>query len=318
MRALVTGGGGFIGSSIARALLAEGAQVRVLDNFITGFREHVPEGAELAEVDLRDAEAVRSSVNEIDFVFHQAAIRSVPKSIDNPRLTHDCNVNGTVNLLIAAAEAGVKRLVYASSSSAYGDVKNPPNREDMTPDPMSPYAASKLTGEYYCRVWNRVTGLSTVSLRYFNVFGPGQHPESKYSAVFPGFISALTSDRTPEVHWDGEQARDFAYIDDVVNANLLAAKADDSVSGEVFNIGGGRPKSVNEVYRSVSDVLGVDVEPKFMPKRAGDIRSTSADISKAKRMLGWEPQSDWDQAVKATVEWFSAGKAKDIEAEPTR
>ena len=314
MRALVTGGGGFIGSSIARALLRDGATVRVLDNFMTGFREHVPEGAELAEIDLRDADAVREAVNDIDVVFHQAAIRSVPKSIDNPKLSHDCNVNGTVNLLIAAADAGVERLVYASSSSAYGDVKNPPNREDMTPDPMSPYAASKLTGEYYCRVWTRVAGLSTVSLRYFNVFGPGQHPESKYSAVFPGFISALTSGRQPEIHWDGEQARDFAYIDDVVNANLLAAAADDSVSGEVFNIGGGRPKSVNEVYRSVCAVLGVDVEPKHTPKRAGDIRNTSADISKAERMLGWRPQADWDEAVKATVEWFSAGKAKDIDA----
>jgi nucleoside-diphosphate-sugar epimerase len=311
--ALVTGGAGFIGSSIARGLLQRGWDVRIIDNFMAGFREHVPEQAELLEDDLRDLEAVRKATDGIEVVFHEAAIRSVPKSIDNPWLSHDCNVNGTVNLLMAAADSGVRRIVYASSSSVYGDVKNPPNREDMRPNPMSPYAASKLAAENYCRVWTHVRGLSSVSLRYFNVYGPGQHPESKYSAVFPGFISALKSGRQPEIHWDGEQSRDFSYIEDVVSANIAAAEADSRVDGEIFNVGGGQPKTVNDVYRAVSDAMGVSVEPTYTDKRAGDVRHTKADISKARDLLGWEPKANWDEAVKATVEWFNTeGADRDV------
>jgi nucleoside-diphosphate-sugar epimerase len=211
-------------------------------------------------------------------------------------------------VVMAAEDAGVRRVVYASSSSVYGDVSEGINREDLPPDPLSPYAASKLAGELYCRVWTRLKGLSTVSLRYFNVFGPGQSMESRYAAVFPAFCSALVAGRPPEVHWDGEQARDFTYIDDVVTANLLAAEADDRVDGAVVNIAGGRPTTVNEVLRSVSDALGTWVEPVRTPRRAGDVRRTHADVTRASQLLGWVPQADWDDAVRATTRWFAEGR----------
>ena len=304
MKTLVTGGAGFIGSAVARALLEDGASVRILDNFLTGFEENVPDDAELIRGDLRDPDAVERACSGIDVVFHQAAVRSVPRSVDDPLLTHDCNVTGTVNLLMGAEKAGVGRVVYASSSSVYGDTHGEMNVETLPTNPQSPYAVSKLSGEMYCRVWSKVKGLSTVSLRYFNVFGPGQHPESKYAAVFPAFVSSLVGGRPPEVHWDGEQSRDFTFVDDVARANLAAARAGDDASGETFNIGAGRAKTVNETLRSVSDVLGTWIDPTSTPKRAGDVRSTHADISKANRILGWEPQVDWDEAVKRTVEWF--------------
>ncbi|MFN2589881.1 MAG: NAD-dependent epimerase/dehydratase family protein [Actinomycetota bacterium] len=307
MRALVTGGAGFIGSAIARRLLEEGHEVRVLDNFLNGRKEAVPPRAELAEGDLRDLDAVRQACRGVEVVFHQGAVRSVPRSVDEPVLVEESNVLGTLHLVIAAGEAGVRRVVYASSSSVYGDVSEGINTEDMTPDPRSPYAASKLAGEYYCRVWTHLKGLSTVSLRYFNVFGPGQHPESKYAAVFPAFCSALVAGRPPEVHWDGEQSRDFTYIDDVVRANLLAAAADGRADGAVLNVAGGRPRSVNEVLRAVSDALGTWVEPTPAPKRAGDIRRTHADISRARSVLGWQPEARWEEAIQATVGWFTGG-----------
>jgi nucleoside-diphosphate-sugar epimerase len=304
VKALVTGGAGFIGSAIARALVEGGWTVRVLDNFLTGFEENVPLGAELMRADIRDLEAVRLACRGVEVVFHQGALRSVERSVDNPRLTQDCNVVGTLNVLLGSEETGVRRVVYASSSSVYGDLNSLANREDSLPEPASPYAASKLAGEYYCRVWTRLKGLSTVSLRYFNVFGPGQHPESKYAAVFPAFISALAAGRPPEVHWDGEQSRDFTYIDDVVRANILAALGDDRVDGEVLNIGGGHPKSVKEVLDSVSENLGRWIDPIPTPKRSGDVRRTWADITKAKKLLGWEPRVTWDRAVETTVHWF--------------
>jgi nucleoside-diphosphate-sugar epimerase len=307
MRALVTGGGGFIGSAIARSLVSQGHEVRVLDNFLTGFREAVPEGVELFEGDLRDLDEVRGACRDIEVVFHQGAVRSVPRSVDEPMLVQECNVLGTLHVLLAAADAGVRRVVYASSSSVYGDVSEGTDREEMAPDPLSPYAVTKLTGEYYCRVWTRLGGPSTVSLRYFNVFGPGQHAESKYAAVFPGFCSALVAGRPPEVHWDGEQTRDFTYIDDVVRANLLAAEAD--ASGAVVNIAGGSPKSVNEVLQAVSREVGTWIEPVRTPKRSGDVRRTHADISRARDLLGWEPRADWRESVAATVRWFVGGAA---------
>jgi len=208
-------------------------------------------------------------------------------------------------VLVAAEEARVRRVVYASSSSVYGDSTAPVNQEDLPTDPQSPYAVSKLAGEQYCRVWTRVKGLSTVSLRYFNVFGPGQHPESKYAAVFPAFIKALVEGTAPEVHWDGEQSRDFSYIEDVVRANLAAAAAPNGrADGAVMNVGGGRPKTVNEVLRAVSEAMGTWIDPVSTPKRAGDGRHTRADISRAREVLDWEPQAEWDQAVEATVRWF--------------
>jgi nucleoside-diphosphate-sugar epimerase len=308
MRALVTGGAGFIGSSIARELLAQGAEVAVFDNLSTGFIEMIPEGARLIQGDLRNVDEIGAACENVDVIFHQAAIRSVPKSVDDPGLTNDSNITGTLNVLRGATAANVKRVVYASSSSAYGDAHALPLTEDLTPGPLSPYAVSKLSGELYCKVWAKTFGLSTVSLRYFNVFGPGQHPDSKYSAVFPGFISALVKGEAPELHWDGEQSRDFTFIGDVVRANLAAAQLDREVHGETFNIGSGSPKTVNEVLRAVSSVLGVWIEPNRLPRRSGDVRHTHASIDKARSLLGWKPQAEWGSAVEATVGWFTEPK----------
>lgn len=304
----MTGGAGFIGSALARALMERGTAVRVLDNLLTGLQENIPAGAELIRGDLRDIDAVRRACRAVEVVFHQAAIRSVPRSVDDPLLTEGCNVLGTLNLLVAAEECRVRRVVYASSSSVYGDADGAVNREDMPPNPLSPYAVSKLAAEQYCQLWTRLKGLSTVSLRYFNVFGPGQHPESKYAAVFPAFISALAEGRSPEVHWDGEQSRDFCFIDDVVRANLLAADADGRINGKVINVGEGRPKTVNEVLCSVSEAIGRWIDPVSAPKRPGDVRRTHADIGRAQELIGWEPQADWNEAVHATVRWFVGGR----------
>jgi UDP-N-acetylglucosamine/UDP-N-acetyl-alpha-D-glucosaminouronate 4-epimerase len=310
MRVLVTGGGGFIGSAIARASLTRGWHVTVLDNFLTGFRESVPADAELLEADLRNIDALRKACAGVEVVFHQGALRSVPRSVEDPLLSAGCNVTGTLNVLIAAESAGSRRVIYASSSSVYGDSEEQVNSEVTPPDPISPYAVSKLAGEHYCRVWSRLKQLSTVSLRYFNVFGPGQHPESKYAAVFPAFVSALAAGRQPEVHWDGEQSRDFTFIDDVVRANILAATADDRVSGAVINIGGGRPKTINEVLSSISRAMGRWIDPIHAPKRSGDVRHTRADITRAVDLLGWTPQTAWDEAVKATIDWFNESEPR--------
>jgi nucleoside-diphosphate-sugar epimerase len=304
MRTLVTGGAGFIGSSIARALLARGDDVRILDDFFSGFPENVPEGAELLKGDIRDPDAVRAACRGVEVVFHEAAVRSVPKSVDDPMRSNDVNVTGTLTVLMGAEAEGVRRVVYASSSSAYGESSQEIQREDDPSTPISPYAVSKLAGEHYCGVWTRLKGLSTVSLRYFNVFGPGQHPESRYAAVFPAFVSALVSGTAPELHWDGEQSRDFSYIDDVVAANLLAASAGPEAGGAVLNIGGGRPRTVNEVLRAVSDAVGTWIDPVRLPRRPGDVRHTRADISRARELLDWEPQAEWTPSVQATVDWF--------------
>jgi len=316
VRALITGGAGFIGSAISRELLKQGWTVRILDNFSTGFVENVPPEAELVRGDLRDLACLGEACQGVEVVFHQGALRSVARSVETPQLTHECNASGTLNVLIAAEEAGVRRVVYASSSSVYGDVGGQVNREDMCPNPISPYAASKLAGEYYCRVWAKLKGLSTVSLRYFNVFGPGQHPESKYAAVFPAFISALSSEQAPQVHWDGEQSRDFTYIDDVVRANILAADGNERLSGAVLNIGGGRAKTVNEVLASVSEALGKWIDPVSTPKRAGDVRHTKSDISRARELLQWHPEVPWESAVKQTVRWFTQTRRADAPTLP--
>ena len=316
MKALVTGGAGFIGSAIARALLEQGWTVRVFDNLLTGFEESVPSGAEFVRGDLRDLDEISRGCEGIEVVFHQAALRSVPRSVDEPVLSESCNIAGTLNLLTAAEQKGVRRVVYASSSSVYGDVAEGRQREDMTPSPLSPYAVSKLAAEQYCRVWTHLKGLSTVSLRYFNVFGPGQRPESKYAAVFPGFISALAEGRAPEVHWDGEQTRDFSYITDVVRANIAAAAAGPEADGAVINIAGGDPKSVNEVLKAVSDAIGQWIEPVRTPKRAGDVRRTHADISRAHELLGWTPEADWKEAVARTAGWFLERRSGTAQAGP--
>lgn len=303
MKALVTGGAGFIGSAIVRALLADGWDVRIIDNLLTGFEGNIADGADFQRGDIRDLDDVRRAVTGVDVIFHQAALRSVPRSVDEPLLSESCNIAGTINVLTAAEEANVRRVVYASSSSVYGD-SGDIQAEDMTPSPRSPYAVSKLAAEQYCLVWTQLKGVSTVSLRYFNVFGPGQRPDSKYAAVFPAFISALVERRAPEVHWDGEQSRDFSYIDDVVKANIAAAVAGDQVDGAVLNVAGGTPKTVNEVLEAVSKVVGVWIEPERSPKRTGDIRSTRADLTRTRRLLGWEPATEWQDAVERTVGWF--------------
>lgn len=315
MRVLVTGGGGFIGSSLAKALLAEGHEVRVLDSFVTGFREFVPDGCELIEGDLRDLDAVKLACAGVEIVYHQGAVRSVARSVDDPVMTDGCNVRGTLHVLVAAQEAGVRKVIYASSSSVYGDAGSNlgPNerlREDMHPDPVSPYGVSKLAGEQYCRAWTKLTGLPTVSLRYFNVYGPGQPRESLYALVFPAFIAALVAGEAPELHWDGEQSRDFTYIDDVIEANFKAAAAGDEASGRVFNVGAGATHTVNEVLKAVSGAAGVWIEPKRLPKRPGDVRRTFADITLAREILGWAPKAVWAPSVKATVDYFMAAAAK--------
>ena len=304
MNALVTGGAGFIGSSLSRRLLDEGWTVVVVDDLSNSKREAVPEGVRFVQADVAEADALAAVMDGIDVVFHQAAVRSVPRSIEEPRLVHNANATGTLNVLIAAADAGVRRVVYASSSSVYGGAGEGACRESDRVAPLSPYAVSKLSGEFYCRVWASLGSIETVSLRYFNVFGPGQQADSQYAAVFPAFISALREGRSPEIQWDGEQSRDFTFIDDVVRANVLAASAD-AASGHVFNVAGGQPRTINQVYDAVSQVLGTDIEPTRTPRRAGDIRHSLADTSKAAEMLGWRVEVQWDEAVSRTVQWFA-------------
>lgn len=301
---LVTGGAGFIGSAIARALIERGDAVRVLDNMSTGFEENVPSGAELVRGDITNPDLVKDSCKGVDVVFHEAAFKSVPKSLDDPSLAESCNSLGTINVLMAAEAQGVQRVVYASSSSAYGDLAAPVKAEDMVTNPISPYGVSKLAGEHYCRVWSQLKGLSTVSLRYFNVFGPGQRPDSQYSAVFPAFIASLLSLEPPQIFGDGEQTRDFTFLDDVVRANLMAADADSRVDGLVMNVSAGAPKTVNEVARSISAALDIGISPQHLAPRLGDIRHSQGDGERAREILGWAAVADWQESVNATVEWL--------------
>lgn len=303
---LVTGGAGFIGSNIVEELLKRGHKVKVIDNFITGNRENIApflNDIDLIEDDIRNIEAVKKAVNGVDYVLHQAALRSVPKSVDDPILTNDININGTLNILIASKEMDVKRVVYASSSSAYGDCNVFPEKEDFLPKPISPYAVSKLTGEYYAFTFSRTFGLEVVSLRYFNVFGPRQNPESKYSAVIPAFISRMLKDMPPVVEGDGNQSRDFTYVENVVLANLAAAKAK-GISGEVINIACGKSYSVLDIVDYLNKLLGKKLAPEFAPARKGDVRKTSADISKMKRLLKVEVKVGFESGLKKTLEWF--------------
>ncbi len=306
MKALVTGGAGFIGSAIARELAARGDEVIVLDNLSAGSEDAVPSEAKLLTEDIRDLSALKSAMQDVDIVFHQAAIRSVPRSVEEPHLVNETNITGTLNVLTAATEAGVDRVIYASSSSGYGGSTGQMSRETDVAAPHSPYAVSKLAAEYYCRVWTEIRGLSTVSLRYFNVFGPGQRADSKYAAVFPSFIDSLLKGEAPEIQWDGDQTRDFTFIDDVVRANLAAAAADNQVDGRVLNIASGRPKSINDVFSSLSTSMDMHIEPIRTPKRKGDIRHSYADISLARALLNWEPRCDWEDAIRRTLDWFVA------------
>lgn len=303
---LVTGGAGFIGSHIAAKLLENGEKVRILDDFSTGKwsnLEAFKDDVEVIEGDLRDPDALARAVDGCQYVFQQAALRSVPRSIDDPRANNDVNVTGILNLLIASKKAGVQRVVYASSSSVYGADPTLPKVETQTPQPISPYAASKIMGEYYCRIYSDLYGLETVSMRYFNVFGPRQDPESKYAAVIPRFICAALEDEAAEVHGDGEQSRDFTYIDNVVSANLLAAKAP-NVAGEPFNIACNERYSLLDVLSAIEKALGKPVKRNHEESRAGDVKHTLADISKTKELLGYEVLVDFEEGMKRTVDWF--------------
>jgi UDP-glucose 4-epimerase len=306
---LVTGGAGFIGSNIVEELLKKGHRVKVMDNFITGKRENIApflDDIELIEDDVRDFEAVKKAAKGADYVLHQAALRSVPKSVDDPVLTNDININGTLNILLASKKMGVKRVVYASSSSVYGDCDVFPEKEDFVPKPISPYAVSKLTGEHYGYTFSQTFGLEVVSLRYFNVFGPRQNPESKYSAVIPAFISRMLKGKPPVIEGDGNQSRDFTYVGNVVDANLAAAKTKD-ISGEIFNIACGESYSVLYIVEHLNKLLGKKITPKFAPTRKGDVRKTIADISKMKKLLKVEPKVNFKSGLKKTLEWFQVG-----------
>ena len=303
---LVTGGAGFIGSNIAEELVRRGSRVRVLDNLITGSPDNMKtflKDIDFIKGDIRDKKVLKRALKGVDYVIHQAALRSIPKSVDDPFTTNDINVFGTLNLLMESKKAGVKRLVYASSSAAYGDVRRFPQKETDLPKPISPYGVSKLAAEDYCVTFARTFGLETVSLRYFNVFGPRQNPESKYSAVIPIFIYNILNGESPVVEWDGKQLRDFIYVGDVVKANLNACVIP-GISGEVFNIACGGAVSVIDIVDEVNKVLKTDIKPVFAPKRSGDVRKTYADISKMKRLLKVTKLVSFEDGIKRTVEWF--------------
>ena len=308
---LVTGGAGFIGSHLVEELLRRGERVRVLDNFSTGKRENIEplvDRIELVEGDIRSYHIVREAVDEVDYVLHQGALPSVPRSINDPITTNEVNVTGTLNVLDAARDAEVQRVVYASSSSVYGPDPELPVREEMNPNPVSPYAVAKLTGEKYCHVFAKVYGLETVALRYFNIFGPGQDPKSQYSAFIPLFTVGLMEGQELTVHGDGEQAKDFTYISNVVEANLLAAKAE-GVSGEVFNVGCGASTSVNEVVAHLRKVIGVEGNIGYGLARPGDVPRSLADIGRARKKLGYEPKICIEEGLERVALWFrKAGK----------
>lgn len=310
MKALVTGGAGFIGSNLTRALVAGGHSVRVLDNLMTGKSENLDGVAcDVLEGSVEDLDLLHTASEGIEVVFHQAALPSVKRSVDDPIRTHQVNATGTLNVLLAAREAGVRRVVYASSSSAYGDTPVLPKREDMPTSPQSPYAVSKLTGEQYCRVFTRVYGLETVSLRYFNVFGPRQDPTNQYAAVIPLFITAFLNRSRPTVFGDGKQTRDFTFIDNVVNANLLAATSGPRSSGETFNVACGERIDLNELLRITAELIGVeDWDANYIDPRPGDIRDSLAAIDKSADLLGYKPTIDLTEGLRRTIAWFSSSR----------
>lgn len=300
---LVTGGAGFIGSHLVDELLRRGARVRVADNFSTGRRENVPPSVEVVAGDLADESIARRAVSGCEFVLHQAAIPSVPRSVSDPVGSHRANVDATLNVLVAARDAGVRRLVFAGSSSVYGNAPTLPKHEAMPPAPLSPYALQKFTSEQYCRLFASLYGLETVTTRYFNVFGPRQQPGSPYSGVISLFVDALSHGRAPHVHGDGGQTRDFTYVGDVVQG-VLACCEKPHVSGEVINVAAGGRVSLRELIDTLQRILGTAIEPTFGPPREGDVRDSQADIEKARRLLGFEPVWSLEDGLRKTVEWY--------------
>ena len=309
MTSLVTGGAGFIGSNLVRGLLERGDAVRVLDNFSTGRRSNLAgleKDVDIVEGELRSYERVHAAVRGCDLVFHLGALGSVPRSVQDPLTTSAVNVEGTMNVLLAARDEGVRRVVFASSSSVYGNASELPLRESMAPDPISPYGVAKLAAERYCVSFSRVYhSFETVVLRYFNVFGPRQDPTSQYAAVVPLFITAVAAGQPVTIFDDGEQSRDFTYVDNVVAANLRAADADE-VSGRIFNISGGTPTSVNELAETIARLLGKPLEKTYLPARPGDLRNSWADPAEAREALGWEPHVGLEDGLRLTAESLAA------------
>ena len=304
---LVTGGAGFIGSHIVDALLAAGERVRVLDNFATGKREnlaHCRQQIELVEGDIRHLETCKEACAGIDFVLHQAALGSVPRSIEDPLTSHEVNVTGMLNMLLAARDAGVQRFVYAASSSTYGDHEELPKVEERIGNPLSPYAVTKYADELYAGVFGRCYGLATVGLRYFNVFGPRQDPFSQYAAVIPLFVSALLAGRSPTINGDGEQTRDFTFVANAVEANLLACQAPAEAVGEVFNIACNEQTSLNALYGALQSLLGTNIAAVHGPPRAGDVQHSLAAIDKARRLLGYRGAVHFAEGLQRSIHWY--------------
>ena len=309
--ALVTGGAGFIGSHLAAALAASGAHVRVIDDLSTGYPENLAEiggNVDFVQGSVADERALKRALEGVELVFHEAAIPSVPRSVEDPRQTHIASVDSTFSLLLASREKKVRRIIYAASSSAYGDQPTLPKVEDMLPDPLSPYAVAKLVGEYYCQVFTRVYGLETISLRYFNVFGPRQDPSSQYSGVISRFIGALLSNQTPVIYGDGEQSRDFTYIANVVEANLKAAETSKGI-GSIINIANGQRITLNELLQEIKDLTGKrEMKADYQPARAGDVLHSVADISRARELLGFEPRMGLREGLQLTMDWWKQSR----------
>jgi nucleoside-diphosphate-sugar epimerase len=319
---LITGIAGFIGSSLARAVLKQGDRVRGIDNFSTGKRENIAkiiDQIDFREADLLDIEAVNRACRDVDYVLHEAAIPSVPRSVKNPLETNRANVDGTLNLLIAARDAKVRRVIYAASSSAYGNAPTLPKREDMPPNPISPYAVSKLAGEYYMMSFWRCYHLETVCLRYFNVFGPRQDPNSPYSGVLAKFITQMLRAESPTIFGDGTQGRDFTYVENVLNANLLACQAPaEDVVGKVFNIACGRRIDLNQMYRLLQKFTGCSAPAKYGPERQGDVKDSLADLSRAEEGLGYRPTVGFEDGLRRTVQWYRSAEVRSPEAVVSR
>jgi len=312
MRFLVTGGAGFIGSHLVERLVADNHDVTVVDDFSTGRRENISaftDRIRLIAGSITDAAVCRTAMEGCEIVLHQAALGSVPRSVVDPVRTNDVNVNGTLNLLVAAKDAGIKRFVYAGSSSAYGDTPKIPKRETMLARPRSPYAASKLAGEHYCAAFFVTYGLETVVLRYFNVFGARQDPTSRYAAVIPLFITAARRNARPTIYGDGEQTRDFTYVSNVIDANLLACVAPSTTAGGVYNVGGGTQTSLNDLWRQIRALTGAGVDPIYAPGRAGDVRQSQASLERSRSLLGFIPSVPFAEGLRRTIESFSAAYA---------
>jgi UDP-glucose 4-epimerase len=303
---LITGGAGFIGSNICTKLISQGCFVRVIDNLLTGKKNNlaaISDKIEFIEADMGNPDAARAAMKGMDVVLHQGALPSVPRSVDDPALTHRHCVDATFALLLAARDAKVKRFVYAASSSAYGDTPILPKVETMPVNPLSPYAAAKLMGEYYCSVFYKVFGLETISLRYFNVFGPHQDPTSQYAAAIPAFVTSILKDKPPTIYGDGKQSRDFTYVDNVVEANLLAARVKQT-KGEVVNIACGEVVTVNEIIDTINRLLGKKIQPIYEPARPGDVKHSLADITVAKKLLGFKPVVLFKEGLAKAIEWY--------------